>query len=83
MRSPVAPPRALDSERAQCRPQRLIVSSEHRLAPLRRTVLTDIPARPALADAKAVAQHRDRLATTDRAHQFPFATSFSASMFNA
>ena len=83
MRAPVAPPRPLGGERAQRRPQRLIVVGEHRLAALRGAMLIDVPARPALADAETVAQHRDRLAPTDRAHQFPFATSFSASMFNA
>jgi hypothetical protein len=36
------------------------------------------PARPALADAQAVAHHRDRPAPTGWAYQFPFAISFSA-----
>jgi hypothetical protein len=83
VRAAIAPPLALAGERAQRRPQRLIVAGDDGVAPLRRAVLIDIPARPALADAEAVAQHRDRLAPTGRAHQFPFATSLSASMFSA
>ncbi len=36
-------------------------------------MLADIPARPALADAHAVAQHRDRLTPAGLAHPLPFA----------
>jgi len=36
------------------------------------------PACPALADAKTVAKHRDRLAPADWAYQFPRDISFSA-----
>jgi hypothetical protein len=82
VRATVASPRSLDGERAQRRPQRLIVIGDQRLAALRRAMLADIPARPALADTEAVAQHRDRPAPTDRAHPFPFATSRSASTFS-
>jgi hypothetical protein len=46
-------------------------------------MLPHIPACPTLADAKAVAKHRDRLAPTGRAHQFPLAISFKASTFSA
>jgi hypothetical protein len=90
VRATVPPPRPVGGERSQRRPQRLIVisdqrpaTSDQRLAALRGAMLTDIPARPALADTETVAQYRDRLAPTGRAHQFPFATSFSASMFSA
>ena len=46
-------------------------------------MLADHPARPALADAKTVAQHRDRLAPTGRAYQFPRAISFNARFSSA
>ncbi len=45
---------------------------------LRGTRLADDLACPALADAKTVAKHRDRLAPTDRAYQFPREISFNA-----
>jgi len=83
MRLAVAPARALRAERAQPRTQRLIVGRPLGLMTLRRAVLTDEPARPALGDAQAVAKHRDRLTPPGRAHQFPFATSFKASMLSA
>jgi len=38
---------------------------------------------PALAEAKAVDEHVDRLATAGRAHQFPRAISFSPSISSA
>jgi hypothetical protein len=38
---------------------------------LRRAMLPDDPACPALADAETVAKHRDRPTPTDRAYQFP------------
>ena len=50
---------------------------------LRGAVLPEIPARPTLADAQAVAKHRDRLTPAGRAYQFPFAISFNALMFSA
>jgi hypothetical protein len=40
--------------------------------------LPDHPTCPALADAEAVAEHRDRLASAGWAYQFPRAISFSA-----
>jgi hypothetical protein len=45
---------------------------------LRGAVLADHSACPALADAEAVAQHRDRPAPAGWAYQFPFAISFNA-----
>src|SRR5215210_4574739 len=83
MGAAVAPPPALPGELPQRGAQRLIVERDDRLAALGGAVLADEPARPALADAQAVAEHRDRLAPTGRAHQFPRETSLSASMFNA
>jgi hypothetical protein len=83
VRASVAPPRPLDGKHAQRRAQRLIIRREHRLAPLRGAMLIDVPACPTLADTETVAQHRDRMAPPGRAHQFPLATSLSASMFNA
>jgi len=38
---------------------------------------------PALADTEAVAKHRDRLATTGWAHQFPLEISFNARFSSA
>ena len=78
MRAAVAPARTLPGELAQRRTQRLIVGPNNRLAALCGAVLTDDPAGPALADAQAIAKHRDRPAPAGWAHQFPFATSFSA-----
>jgi hypothetical protein len=78
MRAPIAPPGPLHGDHAQRRPQRAVIGSDPRLAALRGARLTDDPACPALADVEAIAQHRDRSAPAGWAHQFPFATSFSA-----
>jgi hypothetical protein len=78
MRTAVSPTRMIDRELPQRRPQRLIVIGALGLVALRGAVLPNNPACPALADAEAVAQHRDRLAPTGRAYQFPRLISFSA-----
>jgi hypothetical protein len=78
VRTAISPARALGSDLAQRSTQRVVVAGENRLAALRGPVLADHPACPALADAKPIAQHRDRPAPTGWAHQFPFATSLSA-----
>ncbi len=62
------------SERWACR----VVAGGDRFAALRGPMLAPHPARPALADVEPVADHRDRPAPAGWAHQFPFATSFSA-----
>ena len=83
MRATVPPPRPLDRERPQLSAQRRIVLGPLGLVPLGRAVLPAHSACPALADAEAVAKHRDRLSPTGRAHQFPRATSFNARFSSA
>ena len=78
MRLAIPPPRSLARERPQLRPQRRVILSDDRLAPLCRARLTDISARPPLRDPQTVLQHADRPAPARRAHQFPFAISFNA-----
>src|SRR2546423_3484047 len=78
MRAPVPPPRPLHREAPQLRPQRRVILSTHQLATLRRAMLPDHPACPALADAETVAHHRDPPAPADRAYQFPREISSSA-----
>ena len=45
--------------------------------------LSDGPTRTTLGDRQAIHEHRNRLAAACRAHQFPFATSFKATMSRA
>ena len=78
MRAPVAPPRPLDGELTQQRPQRLIGLDGLGLVALRGAVLADELARPALADPEAVPQQQDRSAPAGWAQKFPFASSFNA-----
>ena len=70
-------------EPPQLRAQRRVILSPLGLVALRGAMLPDDPACPALADAETVAEHRDRLAPTDRAYQFPLEISFSARTFSA
>ena len=78
MRTAIPPPRTVLRELPQLGAQRRIIHRAHRLVTLRRAMLPDYPACPALADTEAVAEHRDRLASTDRAYQFPREISFNA-----
>ncbi len=82
MRAPVAPARPLPRDPAQLGAQRAVVAARGLMA-LGRAVLAGDPARPALADAEAVAEHRDRLAPAGRAQKFPPAISFNPSMSSA
>ena len=79
MRAAIPPPRAIHGEPAQ----RGIVIDALGLIALCRAMLTNDPTRPALADAKAVAKHRDRPTPTGWAYQFPRETSFSARFSSA
>ncbi len=83
VRAAVPPPRSLCRDLPQLRPQRPIVPGARGLVTLRGAMLPHIPARPALGQPQAVAQHRDRLTPPDRAHQFPLAISFNARFSNA
>jgi hypothetical protein len=83
MRTAVSPARMIDRERPQRRSQRGIVLGTRGLIPLGGAVLPNNPACPALADAQAVAKHRDRLTPTGRAYQFPREISFSARFSSA
>jgi hypothetical protein len=78
VRAPVPPPRTLHRELPQLGAQRHVIIRPLRLVTLRRARLPDHLACPALADAEAVAKHRDRLASAGRAYQFPRAISFNA-----
>src|SRR6516165_10823756 len=78
VRTPVPPPRALHRELPQLGPQSRVILRPLGLVTLRGAMLPHDSARPALADAETVAQHRDRAAPTGWAYQFPFAISFSA-----
>jgi hypothetical protein len=78
LRTAVSPPRTVLREPAQLRAQRRVIRRAHRLATLRAAMLTNHPASPALADAKTITKHRDRLAPTGRAYQFPREISFNA-----
>ncbi len=78
MRATVPPPRTVLGEPSQLGAQRRVIRGAHRLAALRGAMLADHASCPALADAKTVAQHRDRPAPTGWAYQFPRAISFNA-----
>jgi hypothetical protein len=45
-------------------------------------MLTGVSPRPPLRQAKTILEHPDRLAPTQRAHQFPRAISLSAATSN-
>jgi hypothetical protein len=83
VRAALAPPRPISGDLAQRSAQRGVIARASRLTPLRRAVLASDPTGPALTDTEAVAKHRDRLAPTVRAHQFPLAISFKPSMSSA
>jgi hypothetical protein len=78
MRAAVSPPRTVLRELSQLRTQRRVIPGAHGLVTLSGAMLPHHPASPALADAKAIAKHRDRLAPTGWAYQFPRAISFNA-----
>jgi len=83
VRTAIPPPRTIFREPPQLGAQRRVILGPLGFVTLRGAVLPEIPARPTLADAQAVAKHRDRLTPAGRAYQFPFAISFSALMFSA
>jgi hypothetical protein len=78
MRAAVSPPRTVLRELSQLRTQRRVIPGAHGLVTLSEAMLPHHPASPALADAKAIAKHRDRLAPTGWAYQFPRDISFNA-----
>ncbi len=83
MRAAIPPPRPLLRELAQLRAQRRVIRRPDRLMTLRGAMLANHPARPALADAETIAEHRDRPAPTGWAYQFPRDISFNARFSNA
>jgi hypothetical protein len=80
VRATVAPPGPLSGDLAQARTQRRVIRRDARLATLRRAMLTRDLTRPPLRHTKTIHKHQDRLAPARRAHQFPFAISFSPSI---
>ena len=73
--------RMLPGEIPQTRAQRVIAAVGHsRPMPLGGAMLTGDPARPPLRHRETILQHRHRGSSARRAHQFPFAISFKASI---
>ncbi len=79
MHAAIPPPWTLGEIFRSLARKRRVIFSARRLVALRGAMLLHHPARPALADAETVAQHRDRPAPAGRAYQFPFAISRFAS----
>src|SRR5690606_34827159 len=75
----VAPAWVTPRERPQLLAQGVVATTAVGRPPLRGAVLSGNPARPPFREREPVLQHADRLAPARRAHQFPFATSRSAS----
>jgi len=75
MRAAIPPPRTHLRELAQPSPQRRIICGALGLPALHGAMLAYIPACPALADAQAIAEHRDRLVPAGRAYQLPLEIS--------
>ena len=78
--APVTPAGMLARELAQAGAQRLVTITPAGLVALRGAVLAGDPARPPLRHREPLPQHAHGLASARRAHQFPFAISFKASI---